>query len=265
MGLYRLSTMDSSLAPAAKAGIFAAVTAVQLAVVVSVGLVRPSVPEVKGGAPVINLTLSPSVRFDGENGAQESDGQVAANGAAMTARSVSPVVPRKTNLSLMPTETVVPPQRDPSVTVQPIALVPVEKAEAAANGRQLDGAAETGDQTAQSGVTAGGGARSLGGRAASLDDDYAVRVLAWVERHKGRPGGRLSGAATLRFVLDRHGRIRDAGLLVGSGDRRLDATALDALRAAEPFPRPPPNTTWRTREFRVRLDYRPREGGRSAR
>lgn len=257
--------MDSSVPPGAKAGIFVATTAVQLVAVVLLGMVRPSTAVIRGGAPVINLTLSPSVRFDGEDGAEEVEGQPTAGGAATTERSVSPINPRESRKPLEPVETIALTDPDPLVTVRSNAPALVEKAEAAGNGRQEEGVAGTGQQTSRSGVTSGGGARSLGGATARLDDDYAARVLAWVERHKGRPGGRLSGVATVRFVLDRQGRIRDATLLDSSGDRRLDATALDALRAAQPFPRPPADTAWRTREFRVRLDYRPREGGRNAR
>ena len=85
-----------------------------------------------------------------------------------------------------------------------------------------------------------------------------------METHKRHPGG-VTGLVTVAFTLDRRGRVSDARTGASSGRAALAAATLSQIRAAEPFPPPPAGTAWRTREFRVRLDYRPREGGRDAR
>lgn len=51
---------------------------------------------------------------------------------------------------------------------------------------------------------------------------------------------RLRGTITLRFSLSRDGELIDAGIAQSSGRDDLDQLALDALRAAAPFPAPPP-------------------------
>ena len=108
------------------------------------------------------------------------------------------------------------------------------------------GAAGQGRNEAPAGQDEGGGGRVLGASAAPSEDQYAARVIAWVERRKGSPGGGVSGVVVLRFVLDRQGRLRDAALVSVQGDRRVGPIALDTLRAAQPFPRPAADTTWRT-------------------
>ncbi|WP_370651888.1 energy transducer TonB [Brevundimonas sp.] len=88
--------------------------------------------------------------------------------------------------------------------------------------------------------------------------------MRWLETHKRHPGG-VTGLVTVAFTLDRRGRVSNERILSGSGRAPLDAATLSQIRASEPFPRPPADTTWRTREFRVRLDYRPRDRAREAR
>lgn len=51
---------------------------------------------------------------------------------------------------------------------------------------------------------------------------------------------RLRGIVTLRFLLSRDGGLVEAGIAQSSGREDLDQLALDALRAAAPFPAPPP-------------------------
>lgn len=50
---------------------------------------------------------------------------------------------------------------------------------------------------------------------------------------------RLRGTVTLRFLLSRDGGLVEAGIAQSSGREDLDLLALDALRAAAPFPAPP--------------------------
>ncbi|MEG2498418.1 MAG: TonB family protein [Brevundimonas sp.] len=88
-------------------------------------------------------------------------------------------------------------------------------------------------------------------------DAYEATVLAWVERHKKHPGGNV-GAVTVGFTLDRRGNLRASHIVSASGNPVLDHAAIDQLKEASPFPRPPANTEWRTRDFRVRIDFKRR-------
>ena len=49
---------------------------------------------------------------------------------------------------------------------------------------------------------------------------------------------------------------RASEVVTSSGARSVDHAALSQLRDAAPFPRPAPNTNWRTRDFTVRIDFR---------
>ncbi|MGV3578839.1 energy transducer TonB [Brevundimonas sp.] len=54
-----------------------------------------------------------------------------------------------------------------------------------------------------------------------------------------RLGVRAAGVATLRFVLDHHGRVGQSSVVRTTGERALDGFALNAIRGAPPFPRAP--------------------------
>lgn len=245
----------SSLSPAARIGLFCAVAAAHAGVLgVMASTVDTSGTLASGGAPVINLTLVPSPRMDGRNGAERTAGAVAA-GVARTAPALTrpgsddpePLLRLQDDADSLPPSS---PLRSPAPDAAPGAT--------ASRGAPV----RTGETEADSRAdhTEGGGARTFGAAAAPLEDRYGAEVIAWVERHKRSPGARLSGVAVLRFVLDRQGRLREATVVSADGDRRIGSIAVDALRSAEPFPRPPADTEWRTREFHVRLDYRPRPG-----
>jgi len=243
----------SSMSRAARAWLLCGVVAVHGALLS--GFVAANRPEavVTGGAPVINVALIRSPRTDGRNSAE----QTAARGAGVaqptppdrpTPRVQAPrpeaVPPPPAGMALASLELPASPAAGPAPTGP-------DQAPGSGSGRgedRVDSAA---------GRTSGGGAPTLGAAAALQEDRYAAEVIAWIERHKRNPGGRLSGVAVLRFVLDRQGRVRDVEVIEVEGDRRVGQAALDVVRAAEPFPRPPTSTRWRTREFRVRLDYRP--------
>ncbi|MBD3835362.1 TonB family protein [Brevundimonas sp.] len=97
-----------------------------------------------------------------------------------------------------------------------------------------------------------------GAGAAPADDAYAAEVIAWLERHKGRPDGPIEGEAVLSFVVDRRGRLRSTEVLKTSGHPAVRGLAMDALHAADPFPRAPSTVTWRSKRILVRLAYQPR-------
>lgn len=97
-----------------------------------------------------------------------------------------------------------------------------------------------------------------GAGATRADDAYAAEVIAWLERHKGRPARSIEGEAVLSFVIDRRGRLRSTQVLKTSGHPAVRGLAMDALHAADPFPRAPSTVTWRSKRILVRLAYQPR-------
>lgn len=68
--------------------------------------------------------------------------------------------------------------------------------------------------------------------------DQVTDAIHARRRIEGRGGG-LIGNALFRIVIDANGRFADVVLLRGSGDNRLDADAIEAVRAASgAVPRP---------------------------
>jgi len=121
----------------------------------------------------------------------------------------------------------------------------------AATVRVAASASEPRDQTPPAAPLQGAGP-------ALADDAYAAAVIAWLERHKGRPAGSIEGEAVLSFVVDRRGRLRSTEVLKTSGHPAVRGLAMDALHAADPFPRAPSTVTWRSKRLLVRLVYEPR-------
>lgn len=205
----------------------------------------------EGGAPVVNLTLEPSPRFDDTSSTAT---QVTTAAPTASAKLPAPQLPkpRRTALHLLAPEPVsIPP--DPA----PHALAPMRTSSVESTASVLPGLTSNIDVApSRAGRTQGGGAGTLGATATLNEDRYAAEVIAWVEAHKGRAAGRATGVATIRFVLDRRGRVNDSAVFATSGDPILDTLALDAIRNATPFPRAPATANWRTRTFLVRIDYR---------
>lgn len=249
------------VSPFAKAatGLVVAVVQLGLLATLAVEAVHPPAPD-QGGAPVIELTLTPRAAFDSENGSADS----------MAAKAMSPAetAPKPTSSTalVLPTPMIRPTpvlalETTPVAALTSVASAPLATIQTEGTGRGE--ASADGARDSRRGMT-GGGAATTGANAGAQVDDYYAQVLRWVETHKRHPGG-VTGMVTVAFTLDRRGRVSNERILTGSGRAALDAATLGQIKAAEPFPRPPAGTTWRMREFRVRLDYRPREGGRSAR
>lgn len=99
------------------------------------------------------------------------------------------------------------------------------------------------------------GAPTQGAQGGARTDSYEAQVIRWLDAHKRHPG-RLEGVVTIRFEVDRRGRVRDSVVTKSSGDPRLDRIARQQLRDASPLPRPPRDVAWQTREITVSLDYR---------
>lgn len=216
-----------------------------------------AVPDPVGGAaPVINLTLTPSPRFDSPTPPAAATKAERQAGGAVRAEPVAERPRLHLTPAVFPTALTVPtpapvPPSDPSRRP--------DDARADAPGPPGPGrAGERGRVDADAsapGATQGGGGQSLGAAAAPDTDAYAAEVLAWIERHKRHPGG-ARGVVTVSFQLDRRGGVHRLRLVRSSGVRALDRSALDQITATQPFPRPPATTRWSLRDFTVNIDYR---------
>lgn len=79
---------------------------------------------------------------------------------------------------------------------------------------------------------------------------YAALLYARIVAHK-RAGRHRSGTAVARFELDGQGRLVSVTLFRSSGDPLLDAAALASIRAATPFPPPPPGIAGAALSFTI--------------
>lgn len=72
---------------------------------------------------------------------------------------------------------------------------------------------------------------------------YLDLVRLRIEEHKRYPEGarrrHIEGRAKVRFVIHPDGSVGELEVATGSGDPSLDRAALEAVRAASPFPSPP--------------------------
>jgi len=101
-----------------------------------------------------------------------------------------------------------------------------------------------------------------GGADGAAADSYAARVAEWLERHKAFPGAlardRQDATVVVRFIVDGRGRAKEVQLVSTSGIEWLDLLALDQVRDASPFPRPPAGLDAAARSFEVPMRYRAR-------
>lgn len=72
---------------------------------------------------------------------------------------------------------------------------------------------------------------------------YLEMVRLKIERHKQYPETakvkQIEGFVTVRFVITPEGGIRNVAIVKTSKQKMLDKAALNAVRAAAPFPKPP--------------------------
>lgn len=84
-------------------------------------------------------------------------------------------------------------------------------------------------------------------------------LLSRLEQVKRYPSAaqfrREQGVATLRFTMDRHGRVLSARIEKSSGSDALDAETLALIRRAEPLPEPPPEVTGNSIELVVPVRF----------
>jgi len=71
---------------------------------------------------------------------------------------------------------------------------------------------------------------------------WQKELSAHLDKHKKYPSDRLQKAATIsvRFTLDRMGRVLSSSIEQGSGDAAFDQAALAMVQRSDPVPAPPP-------------------------
>jgi protein TonB len=84
---------------------------------------------------------------------------------------------------------------------------------------------------------------------------YAARLWAAVARHRPRGVG-LSGTALVLVEVGDDGALQHLAIDRSSGDARLDERALATVRAAAPFPTPPPGLDTAERKFLIPFAFR---------
>ncbi|MCB1510250.1 MAG: TonB family protein [Hyphomicrobiaceae bacterium] len=108
-------------------------------------------------------------------------------------------------------------------------------------------------------VQGAAGARSGGRGGARAASAGSVRSYGMVVRARilaNRPGGTGGhGRAVISFGLSSSGGLRYASVTRSSGNRRLDALALRAVRRSAPFPRPPRGATTGQLRFSIAFSF----------
>ncbi|EAQ04702.1 hypothetical protein OB2597_05450 [Pseudooceanicola batsensis HTCC2597] len=120
------------------------------------------------------------------------------------------------------------PARPARQTAQPSA-----PGNAAQNARAGQASGQEQAQARSSG--SGGRAQEAGNAAAS---NYPGLVMRKLSRAR-KPNIRTRGTATVAFSIAANGRLSGARILSSSGSSRVDQAALQVVRSAAPFPRPP--------------------------
>ena len=96
--------------------------------------------------------------------------------------------------------------------------------------------------------------------------NFAGTLMAHLGRHKRYPAEaraqRQEGVATVRFSMDRSGRVLSVRLENGSGSALLDQEALAILQRAAPLPRIPEVLTGDVLELVIPIQFSLRQNGR---
>lgn len=106
---------------------------------------------------------------------------------------------------------------------------------------------------------AGGAVNAPVSLSGAQGDAYGARVRAHLEAHKIYPRGarrlRQTGVVTVRFVIDREGRVISSRIVSGSGVPALDEEAMAMLTRASPVPRPPAGVPGARIEMRTPVEF----------
>ncbi len=89
---------------------------------------------------------------------------------------------------------------------------------------------------------------------------YNALVVGHLARFKRYPSGAhgVSGKVTVRFVLDRRGKVVEHAVVVSSGNAVLDREALETLQRASPFPAFPSAKPGEDATYTMPISYAPR-------
>lgn len=235
-----------------KLGAFTAVSSVFGAGLAAIALTYPVPEDPFGGAPVFEVELfqdagmSAPASLKGSTTPFAPPAQKLSRDPARQNQSTAETAPTTEALNSEPaflsrsTLSAAPPKTGTTNPASTTALQPPAL-------HYMVGAQVTGDDRR--------GASTQGAQGGRHTDTYEAQVIRWLDAHKQHPG-RLEGVVTLKFEVDRRGRVRDCVVTQTSGDERLDRIAQQQLRQAAPLPRPPHDVTWQTRQITVSLDYR---------
>jgi TonB family protein len=144
------------------------------------------------------------------------------------------------------------PQEDPSVADE--AIVEVPKEEPRRREQQSAAAAAAGGAAARADAAEPTPVSAPATASAGAVREFARYVSLAVSRSKPRGSGR-HGTVKVRFVIAADGTLASADLARSSGDGRLDAMALEALRQAK-FPVPPAGMTLAQLTYEVPYYFR---------
>ena len=89
---------------------------------------------------------------------------------------------------------------------------------------------------------------------------YNALVVGHLARYKRYPSAAhgASGRVTVRFVLDRTGKVAEHAVVVSSGNAALDREALETLQRASPFPAFPSAKPGEDATYTMPISYTPR-------
>ena len=158
----------------------------------------------------------------------------------------------KTEEKERPETEVKKPQEDPSVADE--AIVEVPKEEPRKREQQSAAAAAAGGAAARADAAEPTPVSAPATASAGAVREFARYVSLAVSRSKPRGSGR-HGTVKVRFVIAADGILASAEVSRSSGDGRLDASALEALRQAK-FPVPPAGMTLAQLTYEVPYYFR---------
>lgn len=226
--------------------------AVHIAIIACIGAAFTAEKAVHGGAPVIHVTL------EGQGFAGLASPHQNARPKPVEAPSAKPLAAAPKDVESTHSTTQAPsrPASTPNLPLsRPATSTMGPASTSSATSTEAAPATAPAVRASTASPSPGAGAPLKGASGDQAADPYEAQVIAWLEQHKRHPGG-IAGCIVVRFTLDRRGRLLASSVVSGDGEKRLERAALSQLQEAAPFPRPPSDTSWGTRDFTVRLDFR---------
>lgn len=181
----------------------------------------------------------------------------------------SPAIDRSTDLPPEPPEK--PEEKTPEAPEKPKQAAQEqpekkrerEKSEPKPKSANAAGARGAAGSSQASRDSSGRGSRSASGSGRSSPSalrEWGSRIRADISRKRRYPSDarrrRVEGRVVLLVRVSRSGALLSARIRRGSGSRELDAAALQASRAAAPFPAAPAGVTDAARSFAIPLNFK---------